>query len=133
MLTLQQDYQLQKISDKIYYARAVELLVALKQLGEKLSPEEEEILMKYGQDSLTQFSTASDSISLLLKISKVLLVCFISDLQKKKMFFRRPVHKSSPLRRSNDADLITHLYMILQLEHFTEYQHYFFVCVCVLI
>ncbi|KAK2949106.1 putative Leucine Zipper And CTNNBIP1 Domain-Containing Protein [Blattamonas nauphoetae] len=56
------DHQLQKITDSVYYSRAVEILVALKALGDQLSPQEEDILARYGQDSMSQFSAASNSV-----------------------------------------------------------------------
>ncbi|KAA6375549.1 MAG: hypothetical protein EZS28_028923, partial [Streblomastix strix] len=56
------DFQLQKISEDVFHARAVEILVALKHLGDTLTPQESEILERYGKDSLAQFSLASNAV-----------------------------------------------------------------------
>ncbi|KAH7818799.1 putative protein LZIC [Monocercomonoides exilis] len=56
------DFHLQKISEDVYNARAVEILVALKGLGEALTPAEEELLSKHGSDSMAQFAVATDKL-----------------------------------------------------------------------
>mmetsp|Transcript_7136 Transcript_7136/g.24779 ORF Transcript_7136/g.24779 Transcript_7136/m.24779 type:complete len:202 (-) Transcript_7136:48-653(-) len=58
-----EDLKLKRITQESYMAQVVEILTALKKLGEELNAEEEEFLKKNMSQQLAQFEAASSDIS----------------------------------------------------------------------
>ena len=59
---IQRDVSLGKLSDSVYKQQGVEILAALKKLGEELTPAENDFLQKNSNAGLENFETASTSL-----------------------------------------------------------------------
>lgn len=59
---IKRDVNLGKISDDLYKQQGVEILAALKKLGESLTTTENDFLQKHSSAGLEKFTTASSSI-----------------------------------------------------------------------
>jgi hypothetical protein len=60
-LQVQRDAKIDKLSQDSYIEQAVEILTALKKLGDTLRAEEEAFLQSHASDSLRQFEAVSTS------------------------------------------------------------------------
>jgi Beta-catenin-interacting protein ICAT len=61
MYQVQRDLKIDKLSQDAYTEQAVEILTALKKLGDVLRPEEEAFLQSHASDSLKQFEKVTAS------------------------------------------------------------------------
>uniref|UniRef100_A0A7S3G4K7 Beta-catenin-interacting ICAT domain-containing protein n=1 Tax=Palpitomonas bilix TaxID=652834 RepID=A0A7S3G4K7_9EUKA len=59
---LQREFKLQKVPQEVYDMQAVEILAALKKLGEKLSPQEDAFLQEKRTKQVAQFEQASEGV-----------------------------------------------------------------------
>eukprot|EP00002_Diphylleia_rotans_P011717 TRINITY_DN2307_c0_g1_i1.p1 TRINITY_DN2307_c0_g1~~TRINITY_DN2307_c0_g1_i1.p1 ORF type:complete len:194 (-),score=69.78 TRINITY_DN2307_c0_g1_i1:139-720(-) len=62
LAVLQRDVRLQKISEATYTQQAVEIIIALKKLGEQLSPEEAQFLQANMSKNMVDFENSSGQI-----------------------------------------------------------------------
>ena len=61
-MQLQRDAKINKLSRVAYIEQAVEILTALKKLGDDLVPEEEALLRSHVTDSLLQFERVTSDV-----------------------------------------------------------------------
>ena len=57
---LQRDVKMGKVSEDLYTQQAVEILAALKKLGEKLTAQEAQFMSQHTSEALSQFQQVSE-------------------------------------------------------------------------